>query len=360
MQLNPGVKTIEAELFSAICQAGFVHPSNASDPKKVAWMRACRTDKGVHAAGQVVSLKMEMAMAKEEIKAKLNELLPKDIRIFGVLETAGSFHSKERCDSRVYEYVMPTYVFELIDRVAFFSPKIISPEDSSSDESEAQRRPKEAYQDFVPTEQDAERIRSFRLSSEQLAKIELLFSCYQGTHSFHNFTPGKSSTEQSAQRFIRNTRLYDPFTDAPEDNSTSGKLFYQPDGTEWVSVQLHGNSFMLHQIRKMVGLVIWIMKLGGSDAIVKQMFQAARFNVPKAPSLGLFLDRAIFDAYNRKFSGIREPIDFTPASFEAECKKLKNDLIYPTIFETEARERTFWKWCQSIGLHAYDFAYIHA
>jgi tRNA pseudouridine38-40 synthase len=55
---NPGARTIEGDLFKALCAIGAVSKDNSVDQKKVGFMRACRTDKGVHAAGQVVSLKV--------------------------------------------------------------------------------------------------------------------------------------------------------------------------------------------------------------------------------------------------------------------------------------------------------------
>ena len=57
MQRNPGAKTIEDDLESAIVKAGGIADSNAGDFNKVHWNRAARTDKGVSAVGQVVSFK---------------------------------------------------------------------------------------------------------------------------------------------------------------------------------------------------------------------------------------------------------------------------------------------------------------
>ena len=202
MQMNHNARTIEGELFSAMCRTGLVSPTNAVDPKKVSWMRACRTDKGVHAAGQVVSLKMEIMDRMEVLRDKLNDVLPRDIRVFGILEAAGSFHSKERCDSRVYEYVMPTYVFALVNRDAFFAFSDKKKHDNQSLVDDAQiilihdqREPStlrrvgkrkkrkwkgeqgiRMYTEFIPTEQEEADIRAFRLTKEQLERIEVLLS----------------------------------------------------------------------------------------------------------------------------------------------------------------------------------------
>lgn len=50
---NKGAKTIEAELELALYLAGSISKDNFGNPRKVAWSRAGRTDKGVHAVAQV-------------------------------------------------------------------------------------------------------------------------------------------------------------------------------------------------------------------------------------------------------------------------------------------------------------------
>jgi tRNA pseudouridine(38-40) synthase len=55
---NPGFKTIESELERAIVKAGGIDEWNAGSFTKVNWQRCARTDKGVHACLNVVSLKI--------------------------------------------------------------------------------------------------------------------------------------------------------------------------------------------------------------------------------------------------------------------------------------------------------------
>ncbi|KAJ2856582.1 tRNA pseudouridine synthase 1, partial [Coemansia asiatica] len=108
MQVNPNARTIEGELFKALVKAGAVSEENADDQSKVQFQRAARTDKGVHAAGQVVSLKM--IIEDPEVLSKINEYLPEQIRAWGFVRVIRSFNSKTMCDSRIYEYLLPTYV----------------------------------------------------------------------------------------------------------------------------------------------------------------------------------------------------------------------------------------------------------
>ncbi len=65
-------------------KAGAVSEDNADDPVKVNLARAARTDAGVHAAGNVVSLKMITARPDvPDMLARVNEELPAEIRLWG-------------------------------------------------------------------------------------------------------------------------------------------------------------------------------------------------------------------------------------------------------------------------------------
>jgi len=83
----------------------------------MSFQRAARTDKGVSAAENLISLKMELA---EDTLKKVNELLPKQIRIFGYNKTTQSFDCKSNCDGRTYIYVLPTFAFCPIEEVLIF------------------------------------------------------------------------------------------------------------------------------------------------------------------------------------------------------------------------------------------------
>jgi hypothetical protein len=53
LQRNPGAFTVEDELEGALHRAGGITASNLGDFHKCGWNRCARTDKGVHAMGQV-------------------------------------------------------------------------------------------------------------------------------------------------------------------------------------------------------------------------------------------------------------------------------------------------------------------
>lgn len=71
-------------------------------------------------------------------------------------------------------------------------------------------------------------------------------------------------------------------------------------GMEFISFEIKGQSFMLHQIRKMVSLVIGISRGIADESVFEKVFSTEKIRVPTAPSLGLFLDRVSLLKYNKK------------------------------------------------------------
>lgn len=65
---------------------------------------AGRTDAGVHARCQVANVHMDEVWTPEELKGKLNEYLPEDIRILEIAEAGGRFHSRLNATAKIYEY----------------------------------------------------------------------------------------------------------------------------------------------------------------------------------------------------------------------------------------------------------------
>ena len=110
MQRNPGAITIEGELEQALFRAGAIAQCNFGDPRKVDWMRAARTDKGVSAVGQVVSARL--VIDPPGFVERLNEHLPKEIRVFGFKRVTSNFNAKHMCDKRRYEYIVPVFAFD--------------------------------------------------------------------------------------------------------------------------------------------------------------------------------------------------------------------------------------------------------
>ena len=452
MQLTHDQKTIEGDLFKAFVGAGAISKANADDPKKSSFVRCARTDKGVHAAGNVISLKL--IVEDEDVVRKINEKLVPQIRVWGIERTNNGFSSYQLCDSRIYEYLIPTSSFlpphpssflarqigkwaeekgdveeqkarqeevqgfwqkvdeetiepmlkeydketrdilekavylkgrdelkiladtsrhqqdaaattsqeglvvneltdsqavsdELVKDVNGNSPDVgqsaIEKTDmpietaasehankeiehsDNDDNDDALSLPPAAYEGIKRIRQayiDARR--AYRIPPRRLQRVKDTLAMFRGTQNFHNYTIDKTAKDPSAKRVIKSFVVDgDPIL---------------IDGTEWLSLKVHGQSFMMHQIRKMVGMVALVVRCGASPEMMKRSYTHEKISIPKAPSLGLLLERPVFESYNsRATSNLgREPIDF--GRYEKEIDEFKKTEIYARIYGTEEKE----------------------
>lgn len=395
MQLNYPNKTIEGDLFEAFVHAGAISRANSNDPKKSSLVRCARTDKGVHAAGNVISLKL--IIEDSDIVQKINSHLPDQIRVWGIQRTLSSFNCYQLCDSRVYEYLIPTYVFlpphpntylgKMLRKHAF--------EENDLEGWESRQVEVSTFWDEVQVEIDKllvaegytradfdaatnslfedelsqhvsnspaidtintllstnsvitdpnpaplstttrtlpddllKRIRNlhlirkrlFRLPPTRLSRIRSILSSYCGTNNFHNYTIQKASRDPSAMRHIKTFVAQDPIL---------------INGVEYLSLRVHGQSFMMHQIRKMVGLALLIVRCGTNPDLIPQTYTDVAIAIPKAPGVGLLLDHPVFDSYNTKCVTFpdRDPIDFT--KHQKEIDSFREKFIYGRMFAEE-------------------------
>ncbi|KAK4180184.1 pseudouridine synthase [Triangularia setosa] len=424
IQINHKEKTIEGDIFAAFVAAGAISKANADDPKKSSLVRCARTDKGVHAAGNVLSLKL--IVEDENIVDQINSHLPEQIRIWGIQRTVNAFSCYQSCDSRWYEYLMPSYSLlppqpqsflgkkisesakekgvleehlERLDDVKGFWEQVeknyIEPilaklgaeiraevlrklQDSTDKELAEDRLPTKNDQedgskevsagidvempdavqdqaekpaeevkptDDAPKEQKTEKElspvdaavrdikaayvaakRRYRITPARIERLQQALNLYLGTHNYHNYTVMKSFKDASAKRHIKSF----------EANTTP----IQIGDTEWLSLKVHGQSFMMHQIRKMVAMAVMVVRCGAPLDLIKESYSPRRISIPKAPGLGLMLERPMFTEYNKRAAGFgKDPIDF--AKYEDQITKFKDEHIYRRMFEVEEKENSF-------------------
>jgi len=123
---------------------------------------------------------------------------------------------------------------------------------------------------------------------------------------------------------------------------------------EWSVITVKGQSFMLHQIRKMIGLAIAVIRGHTSVTTMEEAWGMDRIDIPRAPGLGLMLDTVHFDKYNQKFKGdgMHEGLDWE-AQTEA-VEKFKEEFIFSDIMETEIAEKSMMSWmAESLPLHTF-------
>ncbi|KAG4305787.1 hypothetical protein PORY_000697 [Pneumocystis oryctolagi] len=372
MQLNDPNLTIEREIFEALVNVGAISTMNADDPKKSSLNRAARTDRGVHAACNVISLKM--IIDQPGLLEAINAALPKTIRMWGITRTLGSFNPKTFCDSRIYEYLVPSYVFLPPYPMSLLAQRIAKHRETINEENAAwihgneytlyckdsqniwsteekensvtlkktslsdeiiDIKLKEKSLEFIQPEKskekeemrriELEKKKKYRISAERLELVRNAFKIFEGSHNFHNFTIGKPFDNKSVYRVIRSFTVSDP------------KIIQE---MEWISLKVHGQSFMLHQIRKMVALVILVVRCGTPLSFISETFKSTRYNIPKAPGLGLLLEKPIFTGYNKRAESMnREIID--PSLYEKEIEEFKQAYIYDKIFSEESKENIY-------------------
>lgn len=114
-QLQPGLPTVDDSIFKALADAELLgDPQNAEGPSKVGWSRASRTDRGVHALGNVVTAKLR-APAEGYLKSghaphvveAVNARLPAHLRVLSAVRVVNGFHGYQDAVGRVYHYFLP-------------------------------------------------------------------------------------------------------------------------------------------------------------------------------------------------------------------------------------------------------------
>lgn len=411
MQVNGDEKTIEADLFKAFVAAGAISKANADDPKKSSLIRCARTDKGVHAAGNVISLKL--IIEDDDVIQKINDALPEQIRVWDIQRTNNAFSCYQLCDSRWYEYLMPSYCLlpphpetflgrklvelakehnveddlnakmadvkdfwtdveekEIKPILARLDPEVraavlerlhVAEESGQTEEDKEEKEEEkpaaetasegaaesgapqatitlESHQpkgrelgpiDFALRDIKAAYVtakRRYRVTPDRLQRLQDTLDKYTGTRNFHNYTVQKSFFDASAKRHIKS------FIANPEPIIIND--------TEWLSLKVHGQSFMMHQIRKMVGLASLMVRCGTPLERVEESYQNQKMAIPKAPGLGLLLERPVFHNYNRKAMEAfqKETIDF--AKYDEKILAFKDKQIYQRIFDVEEKDNS--------------------
>ncbi|KAM3430697.1 hypothetical protein NHJ13734_007636 [Beauveria thailandica] len=426
MQVNGDEPTIERDLFQAFIKAGAISKANADDPRKSSLARCARTDKGVHAAGNVISLKL--IIEDEDIVDKINAALPEQIRIWGIQRTNNSFNCYQYCDSRFYEYLLPSYCLLPPHPQTFLGQKLVElnkeygyedeynasmadvknfwaeveendikpilakldpevratvlerihsiddPEAAKEEEEAKEAAAKEETANEEPkndgpaaeeaTATDAEpepaaenpvvltstkpkgrelgpvdfalrdikaayinAKRRYRITPVRRERLQEALDKYTGTRNFHNYTVQKAYGDPSAKRTIKSFKV----------NPTPVLI----NNTEWLSLKVHGQSFMMHQIRKMVGLVSLMVRCGTPLERMDESYQNHKMAIPKAPGLGLLLEHPVFTNFNRRATDNlgRDEIDFE--KYADKMGAFKDKEIYQRIFDVEEKENTF-------------------
>merc|ERR1712117_373648 len=87
---------------------------------------------------------------------------------------------------------------------------------------------------------------------------------------------------------------------------------------------------------------------------IDKTWQSERIDVPKAPGLGLLLEKCHYENYNRKYGkdGLHQPLDWD--EYKEEISKFKKEYITREIIETEKNEKSMMEWMATLPLHSFD------
>lgn len=310
LQKASGVPTVEESLEKAIYDAKFIAESNFGDLKKIGWARGSRTDKGVHACLNTINCKLlisddfvdhtanSIELTKQGVKETLNRKavistinnhLPSDIRTFALKFVTKSFNVKNSARSRRYEYFLPLNVV-----------KTKQYENLSDDE-------------FI-------------------AKFDKALKIFEGSHNFHNYTKKGDFKDKASVRvlFELKASLYS----------------LQGDENKYILINLLGQSFMYNQIRKMVGMLIYVFRNDIDTVFIENSFGRNVYDVWLAPSEGLLLEGIQFDGYNKK-GDIPESLELNKDEL-ADANDFKVNTIYKQIAGECENNGVFEKWVETL------------
>lgn len=207
---------------------------------------AGRTDRGVHALGQVATFKAQIKMPLSILKKALNSLLPKDIRVIELEEVDDTFHPQ-------YSVKRKSYIYYLC----------IDEECSCFIQRYVWHYPRKLNLDFM----------------------EKALSLFKGTKDFTAFS---GSTE--VKNKIRT--VYD-FTMHHLD-----KLCFMDINLNGNFIKFHieADGFLRYMVRNIVGCIVEIGRGKLSYDNVVEAFQLGKRPSPMqtAPSNGLFLEKIFY------------------------------------------------------------------
>ncbi|XP_049851449.1 uncharacterized protein LOC126326047 [Schistocerca gregaria] len=311
-QPQQDVPTVEDSLEKALFASKLISPSNFGRLSKIGWSSSSRTDRGVHSLFSCFCAKLEYDWVRLDhgngrytydiadqcllLPNLVNSHLPSDIRVLAAAPVPSSFDAKRFCVRREYEYLLPYSVLR------------------------------------------------GSLYDTNLAKFDRMTSYIKGRHYMHNLSRldtkkrknnrqgaavgdaagARGDVDQSASRAEEGSASQDPNDDArraqlplePGDDEpirtspcVSAKRdnrFYRDifelchskifvDNAPYIRFCIAGNSFLKHQIRCMIGLLVCASQgLFSEEAFCAAIDSPFTFVIPRAPPQGLVLMRATF------------------------------------------------------------------
>lgn len=206
-QKQKNAHTIEAEINDALFK---IHKR---DIKIVA---SGRTDRGVHALGQVFHFDSNLNMTTNEFKKALNSHLPEDIRVFDICVVDNDFNARHSAIKKTYKYII-NQEYDLFNR---------------------------NHELYYPYKLDLE------LFKKALKK-------FIGTHDFFGFA-GYVKDKPTVKEIY--------------------EAYLILDGTK-IIITFTGNAFLKYMVRKMVGTLLDIASGKKDISVIDKIFETKERNL---------------------------------------------------------------------------------
>ena len=193
---------------------------------------AGRTDKGVHAAHQLISVRTDRSLDDHEaLVAALNETLPKDVRVLSAREGPAAFHATTSVRQKTYSY-------------------------------------------YLALGDDAGDDVAWRVEGLDLVKMLACTQCFVGTHDYKVFSAGGKASGTTV-RSIRAVVVEElEHVELPFVGRVRGPL---------VQIAFEGDGFLKHQVRRMVGALVRVGR-GELEADLAAIGDVEHFERVAAPA----------------------------------------------------------------------------
>ena len=384
----PRGSTVDDCVEDALLAIGCVAPTNYRSPglKRLDYSRSSRTDKGVSSLATHVSARLVLdstqwgapaeELAPEALQAassafvaRLNTALPPAVRCFHAVPVPRSFEARHACCARAYSYLLPLRV-------------LVAPATERAPDALTAPPPR-----GPPVAADAPGV------AAALAALDAALRRFEGTHSFHNFTKrrlyaplrrwGAFRAAQRAEREASEGEEEEEEEEGGEEAAMSAVEaaaaaaaappdcigVFQPGGTYWlaqalaedrvgsahvrrvhacrvvgapevcpttgepfVRLAIEGESFMVHQIRKMVATAL-AQARGALPAtfLDAALARPCRTRTPMAPAATLLLRSAAFYASVRSETGVagQQVLLRTPPAVSAATAAWSREVLQP-------------------------------
>ena len=287
LQRNFGLDSIEDKLIEILIASNLLSSESVQFLSKLKWKEASRTDSGVHAAAQVLTLTVPFPKGLKlyDVLHLLETHTPSDspITFWSVISVSHKFDAQSYAQYRQYNYLMPLST-----------------------------------------------IGDYPLDSLR----EKILPYFIGEKNFHNYTKKISATNKSAIRIITDFTVSDPFE-------------VSPNGQKYVLFYIRGNSFMLNQIRKMLGTILALTHNLMTFEQLADTFTHNKWNLPRLIGDGLFLNKVEYSNFNeisktRKDFGASRDVEF--ASMRPSIEYWKKNVLFPHIERLVNENDIFNQW----------------